>query len=144
MEQTLAQADGQMEFAIGIFDCDDLKSVNDKFGHEKGDFYIKKVSELICGVFEHSPVFRIGGDEVAVIVTDHDLSREEIYNKAFSINQRLATDYENLPKTTCSVGVAYSEEGVSNSLLFKHADKALYATKKNGRNGVTVYNSSDF
>ena len=131
--------------ALLLFDVDHFKLINDVNGHDMGDVVLMAVSQKIEEIFVGAGhTCRIGGVEIAVIVTDHDLSREEIYNKAFSINQRLATDYENLPKTTCSVGVAYSEEGVSNSLLFKHADKALYATKKNGRNGVTVYNSSDF
>ena len=59
--QEQADQDETIEFAIGIFDCDDLKLVNDLHGHEKGDEYLKTASCFICYVFQHSPVFRIGG-----------------------------------------------------------------------------------
>ena len=48
------------EFAIGAFDCDNLKIINDKYGHDKGDVYLKAASDTISRVFKHSPVFRTG------------------------------------------------------------------------------------
>ncbi len=67
------------EFAIGIFDCNDLKKVNDQNGHDKGDAYLKTACHLICNVFQHSPVFRIGGDEFAVVLQDEELkNRKEL------------------------------------------------------------------
>jgi diguanylate cyclase (GGDEF)-like protein len=49
-----------------------LKTLNETYGHDKGDLAIKKLSNLICRVFSHSPVFRIGGDEFAVILRGWD------------------------------------------------------------------------
>ncbi len=70
----------KLEFAIGMFDCNDLKKVNDRFGHDKGDMYLKNASRLICKVFDHSPVFRIGGDEFVVFLMNSDFeNREELF-----------------------------------------------------------------
>ena len=48
----------KIEYAVGIFDCDDLKMINDKYGHDKGDIYIRTACKLICNVFQHSLIFR--------------------------------------------------------------------------------------
>ena len=70
-KQLDAHAEGAA-FAIGVFDCDNLKAINDRFGHDKGDVYLKTACQLICRIFQHSPVFRIGGDEFAVILQNDD------------------------------------------------------------------------
>ena len=54
-------------FAIVVCDVNNLKLVNDTLGHKTGDKYIKKACITICSIFKHSPVFRVGGDEFAII-----------------------------------------------------------------------------
>ena len=66
------QAREDISFAMLVCDINDLKEVNDTEGHQAGDLYIQKGCNLICDVFRHSPVFRIGGDEFAVICSGHD------------------------------------------------------------------------
>jgi GGDEF domain-containing protein len=51
-----------------MFDLNDLKHINDRYGHERGDEYIVNCCRLICQVFKHSPVFRIGGDEFVALL----------------------------------------------------------------------------
>ena len=72
------------EFAIILFDCNDLKVVNDVYGHRKGDDYIKNACSMICNTFVHSPVFRIGGDEFIVSLTDDDFRNREELMEHFS------------------------------------------------------------
>ena len=60
------------EFAVIVFDLNDLKKINDTLGHEAGDEYIKEGCCMICTTFTHSPVFRIGGDEFAAFLTNED------------------------------------------------------------------------
>ncbi len=60
-------------FGIAVCDINELKIINDNEGHKAGDEYIRSSCRLICEVFRHSPVFRIGGDEFAVLLTDRDL-----------------------------------------------------------------------
>ena len=64
-------------FGIVICDINDLKMINDTEGHKAGDEYIKASCKMICRIFSHSPVFRVGGDEFAVIVRGHDFENRE-------------------------------------------------------------------
>ncbi len=66
-----------LAFGIGVFDCDNLKEINDTYGHDKGDEYLKAASRLICQVFRHSPVYRIGGDEFAVLLQKEDFDNRQ-------------------------------------------------------------------
>lgn len=77
MQARLDENPAAAEFAIGMFDCNNLKKINDKYGHEKGDIYLKTACGLICRVFQHSPVFRVGGDEFAVILRNEDYRNRE-------------------------------------------------------------------
>ena len=71
-------ADGETtEYAIAYFDINDLKVINDKYGHEAGDAYIRNSCKLICDTFKHSPVFRIGGDEFLCIICNNDYKHRE-------------------------------------------------------------------
>ncbi|MDO4796450.1 MAG: diguanylate cyclase [Coriobacteriales bacterium] len=70
-------------FAVCVFDCSGLKEVNDLYGRRKGDVYLKTTCSLICNVFQHSPVFRVGGDEFAVVVTHGDFAHRDELMREF-------------------------------------------------------------
>ena len=66
-------AEGQLkELGVVVCDVNGLKKINDTLGHKAGDDYIRRACELICGIFAHSPVYRIGGDEFTVLLTGKD------------------------------------------------------------------------
>ena len=65
------------EFAVAYFDLNNLKTINDKYGHEAGDAYIRNSCKLICDTFKHSPVFRIGGDEFLCIICNDDFKNKD-------------------------------------------------------------------
>lgn len=71
------------ELGVVVFDINDLKSVNDNLGHDTGDIYIYTASMLISEFFENSPVYRIGGDEFAVILEGGDYGNREKLLTAF-------------------------------------------------------------
>lgn len=74
---------GEKNFSFGLILCDmnDLKLINDTRGHNFGDEYIQRASRIICNIFTHSPVFRIGGDEFVVVLTGEDYeNRRELLN----------------------------------------------------------------
>ena len=60
------------KFAVVVCDVNGLKKINDTQGHKAGDEYIKRAYEMICDIFQHSPVYRIGGDEFVVIMSGRD------------------------------------------------------------------------
>ena len=76
MENALQKSIGEgcEPFGIVVCDINGLKIVNDTKGHKAGDEYIKASCALVCRIFQHSPVFRIGGDEFVVLLKDRDYS----------------------------------------------------------------------
>ena len=121
-------------FAVIILDCDNLKNVNDRYGHDKGDVYIKTASELICRVFVHSPVFRIGGDEFAVVLQNEDYQNRKELTELFEKNMdEICASAENEWE---QVSVAYGmaeydpQTCVSVDDVVHHADKMMYENKR--------------
>ncbi|MBQ9606456.1 MAG: GGDEF domain-containing protein [Lachnospiraceae bacterium] len=126
--------DGKTEFGIAMVDLNFLKRINDTYGHEQGNEAIKKCCRLICEVFAHSPVFRIGGDEFAIILEHHDYEHiEELVEKFNDELYKIGNDesLEVWERISAAIGYALydkvKDDSVSN--VFKRADKAMYARK---------------
>ena len=117
------------EFAIVVFDLNDLKQVNDTMGHEAGDKYIQDGCKLICHVFRHSPVFRIGGDEfVSFLMNDDYMNRANlvvIFNK--HIDQNLESG-----RVVVSAGISQFDPEADSGYdeVFSRADELMYCRKK--------------
>ncbi|MBQ7645996.1 MAG: GGDEF domain-containing protein, partial [Clostridia bacterium] len=122
-------AEGSIEaFAVIVCDVNDLKTVNDKQGHHFGDRTIKLTCEIICRIFKHSPVFRIGGDEFVVI-----LENEDYENRAELMEQleRQSAQSGQTVGSTFSAGISEYRKGTDESLLkvFTRADEMMYMKK---------------
>ena len=116
------------EFSIVICDVNGLKTINDSFGHIEGDSYIRSACTLICHTWQHSPVFRIGGDEFAVVLHDSD------YQKRRALEQQIKEQVRaNLKdgNVVVAVGMADYCDGSGNSAddVFALADSRMYADK---------------
>lgn len=122
------------EAAVGMFDCNDLKVINDKYGHEKGDVYLKTATRLICRIFQHSPVFRIGGDEFVVILTGEDYAKREELANQFEADRRDACAVAENPweQVHVAVGIAVYDPNVDQSIddTLKRADELMYENKR--------------
>ena len=126
--------DWAAEFAVGIFDCDNLKVINDKYGHEKGDIYLMTASRLICRVFQHSPAFRIGGDEFAVILQKDDLHRKDDLTRKFregmaDISASAENEWEQVH---VAMGLAEYDPSIDRNVndVIRRADEAMYENKR--------------
>lgn len=122
------QKQGGTPFAIAICDVNGLKQVNDTMGHKAGDEYLRKASMMICDLFRHSPVFRIGGDEFAVILTNRDYEqREELLSE---IHHRSA---ENIGTgeavVACGIAVFDPEKDHDVQSVYDRADERMYQEK---------------
>ena len=121
-------------FAIGVFDCDDLKAVNDMHGHDKGDIYLKTASRLICKVFQHSPVFRTGGDEFAVVLRNDDFENREALIAEFdrSAEEACAAASNSWEEVHTSMGIAVFDPHQDQSVIdtMRRADKMMYINKR--------------
>ena len=124
----------QFEFAVGIFDCDNLKEVNDQNGHDKGDIYLKTASRLICRIFQHSPVFRIGGDEFAVILQNEDFqNREELVRQFEEMRKEIcASAADEWEEVHIALGIAVYDPEIDGSAddTVRRADKIMYENKR--------------
>ena len=134
LQDRLRDPDEETAFAVGIFDCDDLKGINDRFGHEKGDVYLKNASHLICHIFLHSPVFRTGGDEFSVILQYEDLERLDELIRSFDAESAHinAQAKERWEEVHVSAGFAVYDPGHDDSVqdVARRADKLMYGNKR--------------
>lgn len=123
----------QDEFAIVAFDCNDLKRINDSFGHDKGDIYLRTACRIICNVYSHSPVFRVGGDEFMAVLTRGDyLKRDELLDVFVSRVWEQTTSARNdWEKASIAVGMATYDPGQDLSVedVAQRADKRMYDDK---------------
>ena len=122
-----------LKFAVCIFDCNDLKKVNDQNGHDKGDIYLKETAEIICDVYEHSPVFRIGGDEFAAILMDRDFQNRDELLRRFDreCEEKRKHNSDAWEKINVARGMAIYDpkEDESVSDVVRRADKNMYENK---------------
>jgi diguanylate cyclase (GGDEF)-like protein len=129
-----------------MLDFDHLKMYNDKYGHQKGSFIIKKIASLIeKEVKDKGWICRFGGDEFSIVLPN--TSKENAYQVADSIRRNISNTTVNLDgdlhSLTASLGVA-TFSGDSDNIrdekeLLECADKALYQAKDEGRNRVCQY-----
>lgn len=122
------------EFAIGVFDCDNLKMINDRYGHDKGDIYLKTAVHTICEVFLHSPVFRMGGDEFAVILKSGDSHNIDALVKQFDaaaaeINAHAANPWEQVQISRGFAAFVPAEDSTVTNVM-QRADHLMYQNKQ--------------
>ena len=141
--QERIDANEPLEFAIAVFDCDDLKHINDKFGHDKGDLYLKKASETICHVFKHSPVFRTGGDEFTVILEDEDYANLDKNASDFKTktDAALLPDANEWDCVKVAMGIAVYDPPHDRTVIdvVRRADKIMYEDKRSRKVGRKFY-----
>lgn len=131
--------------ALFILDVDNFKKVNDTYGHLVGDGILSNVAAVIKAHTRSSDLAgRIGGDEFLIYLPEV-YDEAVVRSKAEKLLESLKTlvPEEGAQPITCSMGVAvFPHDSIDYYTLYQYADTALYARKKNGRNGVTIYSPS--
>ena len=125
---------GRPEFAVAVFDINNLKAVNDTSGHDFGDMLIIDACKIICKVFKHSPIYRIGGDEFVAILENADYQRYKELLQRFQIEIDEFNQYTRPDgKLSIARGIALYEEDTDLTFgdVFKRADDAMYQNKAN-------------
>jgi diguanylate cyclase (GGDEF)-like protein len=126
-----------------MFDIDDFKQINDTYGHLCGDFILKRVVKLAGEILRPEQVFaRVGGDEFVILAPETDAGGAE--HIARKICDRVASlDYtysDFVVRVSCSFGVSQLTDDMETpNCLYGSADQALMASKRAGRNRVTVW-----
>ena len=125
---------GNPEFAVVMFDCNWLKQINDAYGHDRGDAYLRAASRAICQTFTHSPVFRLGGDEFAALLQGSDYKHREELLQIFDKNAEEAAATVSNPweKVDVARGIAVFRPGTDADVeqVLRRADEQMYKNKK--------------
>lgn len=133
LQLQVQDAEKRPEFAVCIFDCNNLKTINDRYGHDMGNIYIKSASAIICEVFGHSPVFRVGGDEFAAILQGQDYeNRDELLRDFDEACRRKRSEAEEIwEKVDVARGMAVYDPETDEAVneVTRRADKLMYENK---------------
>ena len=130
---------------LAMWDIDHFKNVNDTYGHDAGDRVLKLLAKIIVTRVRKVDMFaRIGGEEFVLLMPDTGI------DDALNLNNQLRASlehsgfhYKGSPcPITASVGIAVIDEHETPEQLLEKADKALYKSKRDGRNRCTVYEHS--
>ena len=118
------------EFAMVVFDLNDLKATNDTYGHEAGDNYLIDSAKLIGEYFKDVPIYRIGGDEFVAILQNQEYDNRDLLVNSF--NSRIDKNIQNKDRVIVSCGLGIYERNIDTSVLkvFTRADRNMYARKQ--------------
>ncbi|MCR4580724.1 MAG: GGDEF domain-containing protein [Treponema sp.] len=112
---------GQIEFGFAYVDLNDLGLINSHYGIEQGNAAVKKLCSIVCSVFSHSPVFRVGGDDFVAILYNEDYNNAKALVTEF--NEKLIQVDEAIEPwedISAAVGIALYDQnmdGNAESLL---------------------------
>ena len=138
--ESAAQGQG---FCLVLCDIDHFKKVNDNHGHLSGDMILKGVAAVLRkGLRGGDIAFRYGGEEMALLLPNATLeSGEQMAERLRAAIQRttfIGEKGQSVP-ITISLGIAQHQPGLTGETLISRADRALYASKQNGRNRATAW-----
>ncbi len=120
--------------SIIMFDIDHFKAINDTYGHDEGDYVLKKMSEIVSkNIRDNDTFIRWGGEEFFIIAPETDLNRAKLLAEKLCLIFRNGFVFRTVGVVTCSYGVVQYKEGYDIDTFVKHADNALYLAKKKGR-----------
>ncbi|HCU08153.1 MAG TPA: hypothetical protein DF480_04185 [Clostridiales bacterium] len=137
----------------GVFafiDIDDFKSINDTYGHQSGDIFLKTFAERLMKLpFDNAIFMRISGDEFGLYIHGYDtVSAKDIETIWRSIQEVVLRDPIDVGKAeaeiTCSAGMAvYGQDTREVYDLIEYADSAMYLAKKSGKNSYRKFEATD-
>ena len=131
------------KFTLLFIDIDNFKTINDNFGHAKGDNHLKLFSKKLSNLISLGDILgRIGGDEFALIMPDFSsrLEVEQLAKRILNKFQKTYSDENTQWITTLSIGIAiFPDDGANQEQLLKSADLAMYQAKNYGKNSYFFY-----
>ena len=133
-------------FALFFMDLDNFKYINDSLGHEAGDALLIQIAGRLKDIFRSSDmVTRLGGDEFTVIIEN---TKENAQFDVTLLAQKLLEELATSPiviggrsfTVNTSIGIAkFPDNGLDSDTLLRHADTAMYAAKKSGKNRYALF-----
>ena len=132
------------EFSVIVMcDIDDFKKINDSYGHDVGDLALKILAkELYSNIRINDVVCRYGGDEFLIIF--NDCNKEVVCERMRKVQEDLKYPFRDKKyEVSISVGIAERENDQSLTEVITNADMALYNSKNNGKNRISLYSNKE-
>ena len=125
-------------FCMIMYDIDNFKNINDTYGHNIGDDILIKMSKLVKSLIRESDyIFRLGGEEFAVLLTETQLDKASIVAEKIRKYIENEVKINNDEKITVSIGLTQVDENDTKDIIYKRADELLYKSKHNGKNTIS-------
>lgn len=143
-ETAIAQRIKEEKGCFIFFDVDNLKKINDTHGHDAGDHLLKLMGDTLIENSSDSICCRLGGDEFLLFIPQ--VSREEAEDRVKKIIDDFTKKKDEdvrLSAASLSAGIVMSTPGDAYNKVFNKADKTLYHTKQNGKNGYCFYDEAE-
>jgi len=125
------------KLSLILLDIDNFKDLNDTEGHQMGDHVLKSLGQVIkvCIRSDVDSGFRYGGDEFVILLPDTDK------RQALVVADRIQKQFQafKFGKTSLSMGISEAQSGEEEQSFVKRTDEAMYQSKHEGRNRITVY-----
>ena len=125
----------KQEFSTVLFDCNGLKEINDTYGHERGDIYLRNAYAVICESYPDSVVYRMGGDEFIILLDGEAYANREALwadftKRVHDHNEKAANPWE---KVDIARGMAdyIQHSDLKVAFVLKRADERMYEDKRN-------------
>jgi diguanylate cyclase (GGDEF)-like protein len=145
LERELSRAARRKQvLAVIMLDVDHFKKFNDTYGHTAGDTALKEIAAIFqSNIRAEDVACRYGGEEFAILLPDISMTiaaeRAEKILRAVA-NLRVTVGAETYDEFSVSIGIAYfPSDGESSEVLLRKADEALYRSKRQGRNRISLY-----
>ncbi|SDA20971.1 diguanylate cyclase (GGDEF) domain-containing protein [Ruminococcus sp. YE71] len=129
VQNSISSKNGCDPFAVAVCDINGLKHINDTLGHKKGDEYICSACKMICDIFSHSPVYRIGGDEFVVFLRGKDYSlREDLMT---DLSAQVGENIRKKQGPIVAAGISEFDPDTDTKIsdVFERADAKMYENK---------------
>ena len=130
INEILASSDETYEFGVVMCDINDLKLINDTRGHSFGDETIQVACRLISGIFENSMVYRVGGDEFAVILMGEDYENRNQLLVKLKTESEMNRRWRSGPVIACGMATYNADVDKDFYEVFERADGHMYEDKK--------------
>ena len=131
--------DNKSSKVLALFDIDDFKNINDKYGHATGDLILKRVAELTCNVLEDAFVCRYGGEEFVIVLNGvNNVSFDRLENLRKTIEVETFECEEAKINITITIGAVAYEDDMTLEQWVEQADEKMYSGKKTGKNKVVI------
>ena len=121
-------------FAVAMCDVNGLKTVNDTLGHAAGDELLRSAAMIVCNIFDHSPVFRYGGDEFVALLRGRDYeNREKLRDQLMRESRERAANGGVV--VACGLSDYAPGQDTTVAEVFERADAIMYYNKEALKNG---------